>query len=144
MGEIRMTTKSFVTFFVLLRLFAFSQASQNAAPQPQAPQVKTDSAKQAAQVTYSPPVTILKKAVAFITADCRDGNQSLQPRGTGFFVFVPDTRVGKDGGFVYLATNRHVAEPEKDGHKLTVIRQAVRMNLRTENGEDTSRKVQSR
>jgi hypothetical protein len=31
--------------------------------------------------------------------------------GTGFIVFVPDGRAGKDQGFQYLVTNRHVVQP---------------------------------
>ena len=31
--------------------------------------------------------------------------------GTGFVVFVPDERLGKNGGFPYFVTNRHVVEP---------------------------------
>jgi hypothetical protein len=42
--------------------------------------------------------------------------------GTGFFVFVPDERVGKNGGFNYLVTNRHVAQPGiEDGKPCRVV-----------------------
>jgi len=34
--------------------------------------------------------------------------------GTCFFVWVPDSRVGEGGGFMYMVTNRHVAEPGVD------------------------------
>lgn len=37
--------------------------------------------------------------------------------GTCFFVYYPDDRLGKDQGFGYLVTNRHVAVPGiEDGH----------------------------
>ncbi len=59
-----------------------------------------------------PFVQQLKKTVTFIQMLCQSGS-GTEPddiRGTGFFVSYPDERLGKDQGFFYLVTNRHVAE----------------------------------
>jgi len=60
-----------------------------------------------------------------------DGNQQVEDRATVFFVGVPDARLGKNE-FVYLVTNRHVAQPEKEHRKLRVTKQTLRLNLRKE------------
>lgn len=65
--------------------------------------------------------TRLSKVVVFITVEVKPparperGGETRpsQPQflsGTGFLVSVPDSRLGKDRGFGYLVTNRHVAE----------------------------------
>lgn len=51
----------------------------------------------------------IRKTVAFLQLSCERDNQLLDVRGTGFFVDYPDERIGKNY-FVYLVTNRHVAE----------------------------------
>jgi hypothetical protein len=52
--------------------------------------------------------------------------------GTCFFVAVPDERLGKDQAFVYLVTNRHVAQPGIDlGSPYQVEATLMRMNLAT-------------
>jgi hypothetical protein len=49
--------------------------------------------------------------------------------GTGFIVFVPDERAGKDQGFNYLVTNRHVAEPGvEDGRPCRVVGYSFLLN----------------
>lgn len=54
----------------------------------------------------------IKKAVAFVRADCHDPEKGKESHfGTGFFLFMPDPRLGEDRGFLYLITNRHVAQP---------------------------------
>lgn len=113
--------------------FAASQVPQGAPSQPQTSNPKAEPARQPSQIVSVAPITTLKKAVAFITVSCRNHTQALQVRGTGFFVFVPDSRVGENGGFAYLVTNRHVIEPEKDGVKLTVTGQSVRLNIQMQN-----------
>ncbi len=63
---------------------------------------------------------------------CQDGNQTVKVQGTGFFVFVPDKRLG-ERGFVYLVTNRHVAEAlREDGTKRQILSSTVRLNLQQE------------
>jgi hypothetical protein len=52
--------------------------------------------------------------------------------GTCFFVVVPDARLGPNQGFVYLVTNRHVAQPGIDlGTPYQVRAIYLRMNLTT-------------
>jgi hypothetical protein len=49
--------------------------------------------------------------------------------GTGFIVFVPDERLGKDQGFTYLETNRHVAQPGiEDGKPCRVVGYSFLLN----------------
>ena len=56
--------------------------------------------------------------------------------GTGFIVFVPDERVGKDRGFTYLVTNRHVAQPGiEDGKPCIVVGYSFLLNHRGGSGE---------
>src|SRR5207249_2857969 len=67
------------------------------------------------------------------TVDYEDGPRRGGVRGTCFFVFLEDQRLGKDGGFVYLVTNRHIAAPREDkanGRKFQVLRTSVRLNLK--------------
>jgi hypothetical protein len=52
--------------------------------------------------------------------------------GTCFFVWVPDNRLGENQGFVYIVTNRHVAQPGIDlGSPYQVVTTVLRMNLAT-------------
>jgi hypothetical protein len=87
------------------------------------------SAAAAVQPTLT--AALLKKVVAFLTLDCRDGSVAEEVRGTAFFVFYPDNRVGENRGFIYLVTNRHVAQPELEGRRLAVRKVSLRLNLRT-------------
>lgn len=51
--------------------------------------------------------------------------------GTCFFVFYEDKRIGENGGFMYLVTNRHVASPGiEDGNAYPVQGVDLRLNLR--------------
>jgi hypothetical protein len=77
-----------------------------------------------------PFVKRLKETVAFIQLRCRSGGTLLDVKGTGFFAFYPDERVGKNRGFAYLVTNRHVAQcwDEKD-QPMQVMSIALRMNF---------------
>ena len=59
--------------------------------------------------------------------------------GTCFFVGVPDERLGKDNSFIYLVTNRHVAQPGIDlGSPYQVQATVIRMNLVTPIGGSQS------
>jgi len=52
--------------------------------------------------------------------------------GTCFFVLVPDARLGGNQGFIYLVTNRHVAQPGIDlGTPYQVQAVFLRLNLVT-------------
>lgn len=53
----------------------------------------------------------LRRTVGFLQVDYSDGLRHKSIRGTCFFVFYPDERLGPDKGFLYLVTNRHMAVP---------------------------------
>ena len=53
---------------------------------------------------------LIAKTVVFITLVVDLDGRTIPGQGTGFLVAVPDARMGKDQGFIYLITNRHVAE----------------------------------
>jgi len=62
----------------------------------------------------------------------QNGSAQGSAIGTCFFVVVPDARLGPDRGFVYLVTNRHVAQPGIDlGSPYQVGAIYLRMNLAT-------------
>jgi hypothetical protein len=49
--------------------------------------------------------------------------------GTGFVVLFPDDRLGKDMGFKYLVTNRHVVQPGiEDGRPCKVVNYSFSVN----------------
>jgi len=59
--------------------------------------------------------------------------------GTCFFVSVPDKRLGENSAFIYLVTNRHVAQPGIDlGAPYQVHSVFLRLNLATPEGENQS------
>jgi hypothetical protein len=71
----------------------------------------------------------LRKAVTFIQDTCSEGNHERIVSGTGFFVSVPEKRLGPQASFVYLVTNRHVAMAwDAQSHPLTVNSAAIRLN----------------
>jgi hypothetical protein len=71
----------------------------------------------------------LKKAVVFLTVRFQDGQNAGEAQGTAFFVFVPDKRLGENGGFTYLVTNRHMADPSVAiGHVVQVLSFSLRVN----------------
>ena len=83
--------------------------------------------------TTSPPLpftTAIRKTVTYISLHCKDGNRGLDAEGTGFFVAYPDKRLGDNGMFIYLVTNRHVAFCSDNGRDYPVDKVSVRLNLR--------------
>ncbi len=86
-----------LTFGLLLLLFASEAYGQ---------------AETAGQIALTPQEQ-LRKTVGFIEVPYKDqAGQVRSVKGTCFFVFVPDERLGKDRGYGYVVTNRHVAMPE--------------------------------
>ncbi len=80
----------------------------------------------------------LRKTVAFITMTCNDATRVEEAKGTGFWVSYPDERLGKDGSFTYLVTNRHVAECWDEHNKpLTVQAAKVRLNMKDGSSTET-------
>jgi hypothetical protein len=78
----------------------------------------------------------IRNTVAFLTVAYQDGPKTMAVIGTCFFVWVPDNRLGENQGFVYLVTNRHVAQPGIDiGANYPVLGISLRLNLVTPRGE---------
>src|SRR2546426_385715 len=95
-----------------------------------APQQPSPAAVQSEPLPPTP--TLLRKIVTFLTVDVHDGLKAIPVRGTAFFVAYEDKRIGPDGGFVYLVTNRHVAEPrDLQGHMLPIDRVSLRLNYKS-------------
>src|SRR5579862_7879717 len=78
-----------------------------------------------------PSAALLKQVVAFLVLKAHQGQQQLELRGTAFFVIYEDKRLGDQGGFVYLVTNRHVVEPSGTGGLLVIDKTSLRLNLRS-------------
>lgn len=99
---------------------------------------------QTPNATATPPLPLtsaIRKTVTYIDAHCKKGNQDIEEDGTGFFVAYPDERLGKDGEFVYLVTNRHVALCTIDGHSYPVEKISIRLNLKSANRGEFSETV---
>jgi hypothetical protein len=73
----------------------------------------------------------LRKTVVFLRVSFTKEGRVWEINGTGFFVFYPDERLGKDRGFTYLITNRHMAEPgAEEGHSYAVQQSYTRLNVK--------------
>jgi hypothetical protein len=87
----------------------------------------------------APPQTFteqIRNTVAFLTVAYQDGPKAMGAIGTCFFIWVPDNRLGEDQGFVYLVTNRHVAQPGIDiGAAYPVSGAFLRLNLVAPQGD---------
>jgi hypothetical protein len=133
---IRLLTKWTLAFY----LFGSVLCAQNSHSSPTPSPTKTPDANPtgAAQVQAPPMGVQFKKLVAFLKIDCRNGVLPVTIRGTAFFIYLEDKRLGENRGFVYLVTNRHMAAPEEDGHKFTVDRVSLRLNLKAAvNGQES-------
>jgi hypothetical protein len=84
----------------------------------------------------------IAKSVAFISVPYGDAAKPDFVSGTCFFVFLPDERLGKGGGFVYLVTNRHVASAEGVPKDQLLAYVSIRANVSQADG--TARLVLSR
>lgn len=77
-----------------------------------------------------PFITQMKKTVVFIQTECKASPRNEIHSGTGFFVWLPEPRLG-DKGFTYLVTNRHVAQPGiENGKPCDTAARSVRLNLK--------------
>ena len=93
----------------------------------------------AAQTTaqQTPFTKELKKTVGLVTVTYTKDGKSWKDEGTCFFIYYPDERVGKDQGFAYLVTNRHVAVPGiEDGHPYLATSTTLRLNRKDSNTSD--------
>jgi hypothetical protein len=122
--------KSFRTPFLVLCLTLLLQVCLAQQPPPTQPPV-------ASSVTS--PLTFtqqIRGAVAFLTVAYQDGSTPKGAIGTCFFVSVLDKRLGENQAFVYLVTNRHVAQPGIDLHTpYPVLGAFLRLNLVSPQGE---------
>lgn len=79
--------------------------------------------------------TLMAKTVVFIKLDAMFNGEILHEQGTGFLVAIPDARVGPGQSFVYLVTNRHVAEAIDDVNgaceQFKILQTSVTWNLKT-------------
>lgn len=73
----------------------------------------------------------IRKTVGFLRVTYNDGAALKEISGTSFFVFYGDPRLGKNGGFGYLVTNRHMAFPGVEaGHPYPVAQIILLLNLK--------------
>ena len=94
-------------------------------PQPVMPQSQSSS-------TSRPPsqTTLLKKTVGLLRVRYLTELGLAEADGTCFFVFYDDKRGGDNFGFMYLVTNRHMAQPGiEDGKHYQVLQTTLRLNL---------------
>lgn len=97
--------------------------AQQPSTQPPAPQAAV--INQPSSITEQ-----LRRTVGFLRVVYADENRQLQQiAGTAFFVYYPDDRLGKDRGFSYLVTNRHMAAPGAEkGLRYQVLEMSLRVN----------------
>jgi len=125
----------FLTLLVGLHLSLLSSVAQQ--PSQTAPSPSSQEHPAASAAAQSPPIREqIRSTVAFLGVDYLNGAAHEGVIGTCFFVMVPDSRLGANEGFVYLVTNRHVAQPGIDlGSPYQVQHLFLRMNLAaSENG----------
>ena len=87
-----------------------------------------------------PTLVKMKKTVVFLTVKYQDGADTKEIEGTAFLVGVPDSRLGKGGEFIYLVTNRHMADPSVGAeHPVQALSISVRSNRVATEGDTSSR-----
>src|SRR5690348_8561498 len=117
-----------LAFCLLVALLTSSAQQPRQSPPTAPPQQSVTSA--AAPVT--PLTEQIRSTVGFLMVAYQNGAAQGGVIGTCFFVAVPDARLGADQAFVYLVTNRHVAQPGIDlGSPYQVRAVFLRMNLAT-------------
>lgn len=74
---------------------------------------------------------MLKRSVVNIELQCKEGNLLRSVAGTGFLVAYTDPRLPKGSSFLYLVTNRHVAECwDEHNHPREVLSLMIRVNAK--------------
>lgn len=118
-----------------LRVLSFALCAQLALLTSWAAQQTTAPPQQSvasAAATTPPAPEQIRKTVGFLTVAYRNAGVPGGVIGTCFFVSIPDERLGNGQAFVYLVTNRHVAQPGIDlGSTYQVEATLIRMNLVT-------------
>ncbi len=114
-----------IALFILSAVLDSSLAVAQSQP-PVTPQTQTASTSRPTNLT-----TQLKKTVGLLRVRYLREDGPAEADGTCFFVFYEDKRGGEDFGFIYLVTNRHMAQPGvEDGKHYPVIFTTARLNLR--------------
>lgn len=91
-----------------------------------------------ASPTPEPPqwTDLVRKTVVYIKTYFSDNGTQKEASGTGFFVYYPDARLGKDKVFGYLVTNRHMADPSVTiNHPIQTLGHTLLANRVTQSGE---------
>src|SRR5258708_17587538 len=111
-----------------LQLAMFTTSAQQPTQSP--PMPSQEQPATSAAVTLPPAPEQIRSAVSFLMVEYQNGTAQGSAIGTCFFVVVPDARLGPNQGFVYLVTNRHVAQPGINlGTSYQVQVLYLRMNL---------------
>lgn len=115
----------FVLAFDLMSVVSPIDATQEKTEQKAAP------ATQPAQTV----IREIRKTVAYLSVSYRNATgQDWIATGTCFFIIYPEARLGDNRGFLYLVTNRHVAQPEIDlGTPRNALQTKLRLNLKEPN-----------
>jgi trypsin-like peptidase len=91
-----------------------------------------------ATATSAPQTVIeqIRNVVAFLSVAYQDGPSTKGVIGTCFFISVLDKRLGENQSFIYLVTNRHVAQPGiEHGAAYPPLGAFLRLNLIASQGE---------
>lgn len=122
--------------FSLVVLACLSNVVVSAQNNPPVPLQQTTTA------TTAPPEPVerqVRKTVIFITMHCLRGSEAVTAQGTGFFIQVSDSRLPADRSFVYLVTNRHMAECWDDDRKpLQVQAVSLRINMKDGSSQEAT------
>ena len=102
--------------------------AQQAAPVGQQPQAAVTSRPRSFAQGF-------RKTVGFMRVMFLEEGRLKEIAGTYFFVYYEDNRLGKERGFVYLVTNRHMAVPGiEKGFNYPVQQVSIRLNLHSPEG----------
>ena len=129
MRSLRILTVAFCMCLIFARMSPAQQPNQ---PEPTASQQQPTAS---GAVPTPPAAEQIRKTVAFLMVAYQNGAVQGGVIGTCFFVAVPDNRLGENRAFIYLVTNRHVAQPGIDlGNPHPVETVFLRMNFVTPEG----------
>ena len=102
--------------------------AQQAAPTGQQPEAAVTSRPQSFAQGF-------RKTVGFMRVIFLEEGNLKEIAGTCFFVYYEDSRLGKERGFAYLVTNRHMAVPGiEKGFHYPVQQVSLRLNLHSPEG----------
>ena len=110
-------------FLLIANLVVVGAVAQQAAPSGQQPQAAVTSRPKSFAQGF-------RKAVGFMRVIFLEEGRLQEIAGTCFFVYYEDIRLGKERGFGYLVTNRHMAVPGiEKGFNYPVQQVSIRLNL---------------